>query len=111
MTAARSLGASILALAVLATAAEPALALRLDIERAERRAADFAKRTCARDRHCVRHGVLNCRRQARRVVLCRVFDDRKTRIQGRYRCRRLVRLSLDPRTRRVPITGLGRWHC
>jgi hypothetical protein len=91
--------------------AAPAAALKLEIDRATERSLDFAEGTCNRDHECVRSGVLNCRRQARMVVLCRIFDERRTRVQGRYRCERLIRLSLDPRTRRVPITGLGRWHC
>ena len=71
----------------------------------------FAKRTCAHDSSCVRHGVSNCRRQSRRVVLCRIFDERDTSVQGKYRCTRLIRVSLDPATQRTPVTGLGRWNC
>jgi hypothetical protein len=85
--------------------------LTLPVGAAAERSADFAKRICARDEHCVRHGVMNCRRQSARVVLCRIFDERDTQIQGRYRCNRQVRVSLDPKTRRRPITGLGGWHC
>ena len=83
----------------------------LTVPQASERAERFAERTCTRDPHCVRHGVMNCRRQARRVVLCRIFDERKTRAQGKYRCHRLIRMSLDSRTRRKPVTGIGRWHC
>lgn len=99
--------------AAIALLAQPAvaLALTLTIERAGDRSADFAARTCDRDEHCIAHGVLNCHRQGRHVVLCRIFDDRRTEVQGRYRCSRLIRLSLDPRSRRVPVTGLGHWQC
>jgi hypothetical protein len=105
-----------MALALCATIvllAQPAaaLGLKLTIERAGDRSADFAARTCDRDEHCIAHGVLNCHRQGRHVVLCRIFDDRRTEVQGRYRCSRLIRLSLDPRSRRVPVTGLGHWQC
>jgi hypothetical protein len=84
---------------------------KLSIDAAAERSARFAERTCDRDRNCVRHGVLNCRRQSRRVVLCRIFDERETRIQGRYECSRLIRVALDPASGRVPVTGLGRWQC
>jgi hypothetical protein len=106
----------ILASAVLATLAlPPAIALaggaKLSIDAASERSARFAERICGRDRNCVRHGVLNCKRQSRRVVLCRVFDERDTRAQGRYECSRLIRVALDPASGRVPVTGLGRWQC
>lgn len=78
---------------------------------AAERAARFAGSTCEHDPHCVGDGVANCRRQAPRVVLCRIFVERKTQVQGNYRCHRLVRMALDPATRRKPVTGLGRWHC
>jgi hypothetical protein len=92
-------------------AASPAAGPKLPIGTAAERSARFAERTCDRDRNCVRHGVLNCRRDSRRVVLCRIFDERDTRAQGRYECSRLIRVALEPRTGRVPVTGLGRWHC
>jgi hypothetical protein len=85
--------------------------VKLSIDAAAERSARFAERTCDRDRHCIRHGVLNCKRQSRRVVLCRVFDERKTHVQGRYECSRLIRVALDPASGRVPVTGLGRWQC
>jgi hypothetical protein len=101
--------------ALLATLAiPPGTALagpQLPIDAAAERSAEFAKSTCDRDRNCVRQGVLNCRRQSRRVVLCRIFDERKTPAQGRYKCSRLIRLALDPASRQVPVTGLGRWQC
>jgi hypothetical protein len=55
--------------------------------------------------------VLNCRRDAPRVAFCRIFLQRHTKAQGRYTCNRLIRLSMDPKTHRIPVTGLGRWHC
>jgi hypothetical protein len=45
------------------------------------------------------------------VILCRVFDERKTHVQGRYECSRLIRVALDPASGRIPVTGLGRWQC
>lgn len=107
----RPLGAALLVCAAMAAIAGPAAALKLPVERAKQRSLDFAERTCARDKHCVSFGVLNCRRQRPQVVLCRIFDERRTRIQGRYRCERLIRMSLDPVSRRLPLTGLGDWHC
>jgi hypothetical protein len=110
--ASRSFGIVVALCAVLAALAAPAMAeLTLPVGDAAERSADFAERICARDEHCVRHGVMNCRRQSARVVLCRIFDERDTQIQGRYLCNRQVRVSLDPKTRRRPITGLGGWHC
>ena len=105
----------LVALALLAALAilpgSAAAGLKLSIDAGAERSARYADRTCARDPNCVRHGVLNCRRQSSRVVLCRIFGERKTRTQGRYVCNRLVRVALDPATGRAPITGLGRWHC
>jgi hypothetical protein len=104
------LGAAAGACIALAAPAGPAVADKLPVPRASERSSTFATRTCARDEHCVRSGVLNCRRQAPRTVLCRIFDERKTRLQGRYRCERLIRVELESR-RRTPVTGVGRWHC
>jgi hypothetical protein len=105
----------ILAAALCALLTLPAAALaagpKLSVERAAARSESFAAQICEHDPNCARHGVLNCRRQSRRVVICRVFDERKTRAQGRYTCSRLIRLALDPATGRVPVTGLGPWHC
>ena len=44
-------------------------------------------------------------------MLCRIFDHRKTDEQGNFVCTRLIRLALDPRTRRVPVTGVSDWDC
>ena len=93
------------------TTAPAAAALRLSIPDAEEKSRTFAKNTCESDERCIRYGVANCRRQRPRVVLCRIYDERHTKLQGRYRCHRLIRLGLDPRTHRIPVTGLGRWHC
>jgi hypothetical protein len=99
------------ALLALPPAASLAADPKLPVGRAAERSARFAERTCDRDRNCVRHGVLNCRRDQRRIVLCRIFDERDTRAQGRYECNRLIRLALDPESGRVAVTGLGHWHC
>jgi hypothetical protein len=109
----RSLAAGLAVVALLVTPALPlaAAALRLTIPAAEQRSLAFAKRTCDRDKHCIDFGVMNCRRDGPRVVFCRIFDERHTSVQGRYRCHRLIRLGFDPETRRKPVTGLGRWHC
>lgn len=112
MVAPRPLLVAVAALAVLALLAGTALAAsKLTIPRAKQRAADFAAKTCKRDEKCVKSGVLNCRRKSRNVVFCRIFNRRHTEAQGRYVCNRLVRLSRNPKTNRVPVTGLGRWHC
>jgi hypothetical protein len=108
----RMLG-SVLALgAVLAALALPATAaVKLPIEVAAEKSFTFAKHTCAHDKNCIRYGVLNCRRQSLHVVLCRIFDERRTDAQGKYECNRLIRVALDLRTYRIPVTGLGPWHC
>ena len=108
----RRLVVALVLCAAMAALAAPAVAeLTLTVPNANERSADFAERICARDELCVRHGVMNCRRQSARVILCRIFDERDTQIQGRYQCNRQVRVSLDPKTRRRPITGIGDWHC
>jgi hypothetical protein len=101
---------SVLAVLWTAFAFPAAAAVRLSIGDAAAKADGFAKRTCARDEFCIRHGVGNCRRQSPHIVLCRIFDERHTRVQGRYRCTRLIRVSLDPGAG-VRVTGVGRWHC
>lgn len=115
MVVSRSLGIALGLCALLillsASAAWAVAGPALEIDRAAERSERFAKKTCAHDPGCVRHEVLNCRRQSRRVVLCRILDERKTEVQGRYECNRLIRIGLDPQTGRLPITGLGRWHC
>jgi hypothetical protein len=83
----------------------------LPIPRARERATDFAKSTCAHDKSCARAGVLRCRRQTDHIVLCRIFDHRKTEAQGSFVCTRLVRLALKPRSHRVQVTGVSDWAC
>jgi len=108
----RAVAAAAALLAACAAIAVPCAlaASRLTVPAAAERSDSFAWRTCAHDKHCVAYGVLNCRRQGPRVVLCRIFDTRSTRVQGTYRCDRLIRVTLDP-PHRMSITGLGRWHC
>jgi hypothetical protein len=104
-------GVVVLLCAAPAAIATAAGATKLQVPVASHRAASFAKRTCDHDASCVRSGVSNCRRQRARVVLCRVFLRRRTDVQGRYRCTRLVRLSLIPGTRHARVTGVGSWRC
>jgi hypothetical protein len=84
---------------------------QLSIKVARDRAAAYAENACAHDKSCARSGVNNCRRLSDHVVLCRVFDHRKTEEQGNFLCSRFVRLALDPRTHRVPVTGVSDWKC
>jgi hypothetical protein len=86
-------------------------ATTLSIPAAREKAAQFAESTCAQDQSCIRNGVLNCRRDTPHVAFCRIFLQRHTKAQGRYTCNRLIRLSMDPKTHRIPVTGLGHWHC
>ena len=112
MALSRRLLPLIVTAAVLFPLAPPAHAgAKLSIPAARERAAAYAESTCAHDRSCSGHGVRDCRRQSRRVVLCRIFDHRKTDEQGNFVCTRLVRLALDPRTHRIPVTGVGNWDC
>jgi hypothetical protein len=112
MTTARPIGLGLATGAILVLLAGAALgAVRLTIPRASERATEFARHTCANDRHCVASGVRNCRRHSRRIVFCRTYLRRDTNVQGSYRCTRLIRLALDPKTHRVPVTGVGRWSC
>ncbi len=82
---------------------------KLTIPAARERAAAFAANTCAHDDSCARSGVQNCRRLSDRIVLCRIFDHRKTEEQGNFVCTRLVRLALQPPS--VRVTGVGDWGC
>lgn len=103
----------VLALAVvaLATAASALAAEKLAIPAARERAAAFAERTCDHDESCAKAGVQGCRRQEDRIVLCRIYDHRKTEDQGNFLCTRLIRLQFDPATRRIPVTGVSDWDC
>jgi hypothetical protein len=108
----RLIGAAIALCAVLAALALPAAAtVKLPVQVAAEKSFIFAKHTCSHDGNCVRYGVLNCNRQSLHVVLCRIFDERRTEAQGKYECNRLIRVALDPHTGRIPVTGLGPWHC
>ncbi len=84
---------------------------KLTIPAARERAAAFAANTCAHDKACANAGVQNCRRHADRIVLCRIFDHRKTEEQGNFVCTRLVRLALKPPSHRVAVTGVSDWTC
>lgn len=107
----RRLGALLTAAGLLLLTAAPASAgEKLSIPAARERAAVFAENTCAHDKSCHDAGVQNCRRQSDRVVLCRIFDHRKTEEQGNFVCTRLIRLALKP-SGRIPVTGVGDWSC
>jgi hypothetical protein len=112
MRAKRAIMAAAAACAVLAILALPAVgAVKLPVSVAAEKAFIFAKHTCAHDHNCVRYGVRNCRRQSLHVVLCRIFDERDTEVQGHYTCTRLVRVALNPVDYRIQVTGLSRWQC
>lgn len=111
MTRLRRISAIVLAAVLAAALPAEAATKRLSIEAAKERAAKYARNTCERDSRCIGSGVRNCRRHRPRVVICRIFDRRETDAQGRYTCTRLVRLALDPRTRRIPVTGVSDWSC
>lgn len=100
-------------LAAVALVAVPAVAAaeRLSMSTARERAEVFAESTCAHDKSCARSGVADCRRQGDRIILCRIFDHRRTEEQGSFRCTRIIRLALEPRTHRVPVTGISSWDC
>jgi hypothetical protein len=108
----RPIGLCLATAAILAVLACSAFgAVRLTIPVATKRATDFAARTCASDHRCIGSGVTNCRRQSPHIVFCRTYLKRNTRVQGGYECTRLIRLAIDPKTHRVPVTGVGRWDC
>lgn len=99
--------------ALLALSAVPTLAAgkKLTIPAARERAAQYADTTCKHDDSCAKAGVQNCKRHSDRVVLCRIYDHRKTQEQGNFLCKRWVRLSLQPKTGRIPVTGVSDWSC
>jgi len=100
------------AAALFAFFAVPAQAgVRLSIPDARERAARYADTTCKHDESCAKAGVRSCRRDSARVVLCRIFDHRKTEEQGNFVCTRWVRLSLKPKTGKIPVTGVSDWAC
>jgi len=84
---------------------------KLSIADARERAVKYADNTCEHDSSCAKAGVQSCRRHSDRVVLCRVFDHRKTEEQGNFVCTRWVRLSLKPKTGKIPVTGVSDWSC
>jgi hypothetical protein len=94
-----------------ALAAPAVAAVKLPVNTAANKAFLFAKHTCRHDKNCVRYGVRNCNRQSLHVVLCRIFDERNTAVQGRYECSRLVRVVVDPYTYRIVVTGQSSWAC
>jgi hypothetical protein len=103
---------SIAVAAIFAAIALPAEgAAVLTIPLAREKAAAYAERTCSHDSRCARSGVRACSRQSAHVVLCRIFDHRKTDEQGNFLCTRLVRLALEPSSHRVPVTGVSNWAC
>ena len=100
------------AAALLLVSAPPALAgEKLSIPDARERAGTFAASTCEHDSSCHNAGVQNCRRLADRLVLCRIFDHRKTDEQGNFLCTRLVRLARQPPEPGVKVTGVSDWTC
>jgi len=105
------LALGVCALLGLLAAAASAGETKLTIARATEKAGVFAESTCKRDESCVNSGVLNCDRKGDLVVHCRIFDERHTEVQGKYRCNREIRMVMDPKTHRAPVNGLGRWHC
>lgn len=108
----RGLRIALAAAALFALLALPALAgEKLTIPAARDRALNYAETTCEHDTACADAGVQRCRRQSDRVVLCRIFDHRKTEEQGNFLCTRLVRLSLQPKTGKIPVTGVSDWTC
>jgi len=111
VTVAALVGAMLaVAVALALTAGTAGSAPRLALPVAAEKARDFVKRTCSRDVHCVRSGVLNCHRQRPRVAFCRVYIRRDTRAQGGYRCSRLIRLAPSS-AHTARVTGLGGWSC
>ena len=111
MRAARPLAAGLALCATLGALAAPAMAMRLTIEGLATVRSTSPSAPAPATSTASAPGILNCRRQSGHIVLCRIFDERKTPVQARYRCKRLIRMTLDPRTSRLPVTGLGRWHC
>jgi len=108
----RALRIALAAAALFAFLALPAQAgEKLTIADARERAEKYAATTCEHDKACAKAGVQNCRRHSDRVVLCRIYDHRKTEDQGNFLCTRLVRLSLKPKTGKIPVTGVSDWSC
>lgn len=98
--------ATLLVIAATASAGE-----KLPIPDARDRAAAYAEKTCENDDSCAAPGVQNCRRLKDRVVLCRIYDHRKTEEQGNFVCTRLVRLALKLPSHKSPVTSVTDWDC
>ena len=108
----RGLRIALATAALFAALALPAQAgEKLTIPAARERAENYAETTCKHDSSCAEAGVKNCRRHSARVVLCRIFDHRKTEEQGNFLCTRWVRFSLQPKTGKIPVTGVSDWSC
>lgn len=100
------------AFVLLATVAMPvAAAVKLPVSLAAEKAFIYAKHTCAHDVHCIKYGTTNCRRGSLHVVFCRMYVERATPGQGRYTCRKYVRVVLDPITYKILVTGTSNWDC
>ena len=100
------------ALVLLATVAMPvAAAVKLPVSTAAEKAFIYAKHTCSHDVHCIKYGTTNCRRISLHVVFCRMYVERDTAAQGRYACRKYVRVVLDPITYKILVTGTSNWDC
>ncbi|MFT3865695.1 MAG: hypothetical protein QM729_15625 [Solirubrobacterales bacterium] len=97
---------------LLATVAMPAAAaVKLPVKLAGDKAFVYAKHTCSHDVHCVKYGITNCRRISLHVVFCRMYVERSTPAQGRYSCKKYVRVALDPITYKILVTGTSDWSC
>jgi hypothetical protein len=97
---------------LLATVAMPvAAAVKLPVSTAANKAFAYAKHTCAHDVNCIKYGTTNCRRISLHVVFCRMYVERSTPAQGRYACRKYVRVVLDPITYKILVTGTSNWDC
>ncbi|HEY2477116.1 MAG TPA: hypothetical protein VGI17_00110 [Solirubrobacterales bacterium] len=100
------------AFVLLVTVAMPAAAaVKLPVSVAAQKAFAYAKHTCAHDVHCIKYGTTNCRRISLHVVFCRMYVERSTPAQGRYACRKYVRVVLDPITDKIVVTGTSNWDC
>jgi hypothetical protein len=105
---------ALVACVALVAVGEAGAAGKLPIPVAAERAKAFAEQTCRHDDNCARSGVNNCKRQAPRVALCRIFLHRRTAAQGHYRCTRLIRLvpaHNKPHPKHAKVNGVGRWQC
>jgi hypothetical protein len=107
----RFFAAFLAAFVLLVAVAMPAAAVKLPVGVAANKAFAYAKHTCAHDVHCVKYGTTNCRRISLHVVFCRMYVERSTPGQGRYACRKYVRVVLDPINYKILVTGTSNWDC